>query len=60
MSKTLRIVLVVAVMVGVLVYTVWGSQLQGDELTLKLNFWSLISLPVIAWLGVRWIRKAGG
>jgi hypothetical protein len=60
MSKTLRIVLVVAVMVGVLGYTVWGSQLQGDELTLKLNFWSLISLPVIAWLGVWWIRKAGG
>lgn len=58
MSKTLRVAIIAAVLAGLLVYTLAGSEIHGGEVMIKLNFWSLISLPVIAILGYLWVRKA--
>ena len=59
MRKTLRVALVTTVVAATLVYAVSGSQLQGEELILSIDFWALISLPLILGLGVWWIRKSG-
>ena len=59
MSRTFRVALVTTVVAATLVYTVSGSQLQGDELILNIDFWPLISVPFILGFGVWWIGKAG-
>ncbi len=58
MSKTVRIALVSALLAGTFVFTILGSQIDGDEVMITLNFWSLVSLPIIAVVGYWWIRKA--
>jgi hypothetical protein len=59
LSKRIRIVWVTAVAAATLVYTFWGSQLQLEDLIIRINFWSLISIPLILGFGIWWIRKAG-
>ena len=58
MKKTLRVALVAAIAAATLVYTVSGSQFQGEELILNINLWALISLPLIVGVGAWWIGKA--
>ena len=49
---------VASLLMATLAYTLLGSQLAGNELTITVNFWSLLCLPVIAVAGYRWVRRA--
>ena len=59
MTKVIRVALVATVVAATLIYTVSGSQLQGEDLILNIKFWPLISVPLTLGVGVWWIRKAG-
>ena len=58
MSRTARVAVTSALAAGTFVYTISGSHMQGDELIININFWSLVALPVIIGVGVVWIRRA--
>jgi hypothetical protein len=59
MRKGFRVALVTALVTATLVYTLWGSQYESEDLVVRINFWSLVSIPFILGFGIWWIRRAG-
>lgn len=58
MGKGARLSIVAIVFLAGVLLTFWESKFEGDELILNINLWGLISLAVVAVLGVWFVRKA--
>ncbi len=57
MSKRQRSLLVLLASVALLVYTFYGSTMQGTELEIKIDFWGLVVFILLMVLGLRWARR---
>ncbi len=59
MSKAQRGWLVAFAAVAVLVYTFYGSSVQGAEMEITIDFWGLVAFILVLVFGIRWTRRAG-
>ncbi len=57
MSKRQRSLLVLLASVALLVYTFYGSTMQGTEVEIKIDFWGLVAFILLMVLGLRWAGR---